>query len=90
MARIEASTKTNFLFVHLTPRQRENVFKVMTRVEVAEGDVVINQGDQGDRFYVVDRGNYEVLVYDSESQQQIVVHETSRGAGRPTVSVNLR
>jgi serine/threonine protein phosphatase PrpC/CRP-like cAMP-binding protein len=76
-----ALSKTNFLFVHLTPKQRDNVFKVMTRVEVRAGDVVIKQGDQGDRFYVVDQGNYQVLVFDSESQSNMCVHEYLEGSG---------
>jgi CRP-like cAMP-binding protein/serine/threonine protein phosphatase PrpC len=81
ITRIEQATKTNFLFAHLTPRQRDNVFKVMSRVEVRKGDVIIKQGDKGDRFYVVDKGNYEVLVYDAESQSHVCVHEYHENSG---------
>jgi CRP-like cAMP-binding protein len=35
---------------------------VMVRVEVKEGDVVIRQGDAGDRFYIIDAGVFEVRV----------------------------
>jgi len=60
MEKIQEITKTNWLFKQLTAQQRNDVYKVMIRVDVNEGDVVIKQGDPGDRFYCVQSGDYEV------------------------------
>lgn len=59
---IAEALKNNFLFQHLNSQQRSTVIGVMQPVLVQEGDVVIRQGDQGDRFYVIDYGRFEVRV----------------------------
>jgi len=61
-ALIGQAIKSNFLFQHLTLAQRSTVIGVMRRVAVAEGEWVIRQGDDGDRFYIVDSGRFEVRV----------------------------
>jgi CRP-like cAMP-binding protein len=38
--------------------------QVMEAESVRAGDVVIRQGDEGDKFYVVDDGTYSVSVTD--------------------------
>jgi hypothetical protein len=53
---IADALKNNFLFQHLNSQQRATVISVMQPVCVKTGDVVIRQGDQGDRFYVIDSG----------------------------------
>ncbi len=59
---ISNAIKSNFLFQHLSAQQRTAVIGVMRQVDVKAGDWVIKQGDQGDRFYVVDSGRFEVRV----------------------------
>jgi len=59
---IAGAIKNNFLFQHLNTAQRNAVIGVMQPVQVTPGEWVITQGDQGDRFYVVDSGRYEVRV----------------------------
>lgn len=49
-----------FLFQHLSKKQMADVVRVMSREQVRKGDAVIKQGDQGDRFYIVDTGEYDV------------------------------
>jgi MFS family permease len=44
------------LFAPLDPKSLELVARQMTRIEVAAGEVVIREGDEGDRFYVVESG----------------------------------
>jgi CRP-like cAMP-binding protein/serine/threonine protein phosphatase PrpC len=61
-ARIDAAVKTNFLFQHLGQQQRDEVFSVMAKVQPKAGDVIMKQGDDGDKFYVVDSGKYEVRI----------------------------
>ena len=38
----------------------DRLARALVRVEVAEGDVVIREGDHGDRFYVVESGGVRV------------------------------
>ena len=54
------SMKDIFLFQHLSKKQMGDVVRVMSREQVVKGDKVIKQGDQGDRFYIVDTGEYDV------------------------------
>jgi cAMP-dependent protein kinase regulator len=44
----------NFLFDSLDPRDFERLVNAFSQVEVAAGDVVIRQGDDGDQFYLVE------------------------------------
>lgn len=46
LMRIKAAVKANFLFQHLNDAQAKQVYDVMKRVAVKQGDVVIRQGDQ--------------------------------------------
>jgi len=59
---INIAIKSNFLFQHLNSSQRQTVIDLMQPIYVSPGHWVIKQGDQGDRFYVVDSGRYEVRV----------------------------
>ena len=44
------------LFSPLEPKKLEAIAQQLVRLEVAAGDVVIREGDEGDRFYVVESG----------------------------------
>ncbi|CAM9148873.1 unnamed protein product [Chrysoparadoxa australica] len=61
-ASILAAIKSNFLFEHVSDAQRQVLLDVMKKVPVKKGDWVIRQGDVGDRFYVIDEGEFEVHV----------------------------
>ena len=61
-ARIEKAVSTNFLFQHLNDQQREVIFQAFERFPVKAGQKVIKQGDPGDKFYVVDTGEYETWI----------------------------
>lgn len=68
VAAISNAMKNNFLFQHLNAAQRNTVIGVMQPVLVQAGLWVITQGDQGDRFYVVDSGRFEVRVQPAGSK----------------------
>ena len=69
-ARIGKAVKSNFLFVHLDAVQQKNIFSVMQKVACNAGDTIIKQGDDGDKFYVVDEGKFDVFVTTSEGGPQ--------------------
>lgn len=46
----------------LPPYEREQLARSATWVEVGAGDVIVKQGDAGDRFYVIAAGEFSVSV----------------------------
>ncbi|KAG7398629.1 WD repeat-containing protein 63 [Phytophthora boehmeriae] len=71
---LEALTKTNWLFRQLTQAQKDDIFAVMERITVQEGDMVIRQGDPGDKFYIVESGDYQVSVRGADGGPENIVH----------------
>ena len=53
---------THFLFEHLGREDMEKVVSAMHSMEANEGDKVINQGDVGELFYVLEEGMCECFV----------------------------
>ena len=91
-ARIAEAIKASFLFQHISPASRELLFSVMEKVKVRAGDWVIRQGDEGDRFYIVDNGRFEVRIKgaasaasaaatDDDDEGGKIVHVYSSGTG---------
>ena len=72
-ARIAEAIKASFLFQHISPANRELLFSVMEKVRVQKGDWVIRQGDEGDRFYIVDNGKFEVRIQSEEKVRRYVL-----------------
>jgi len=66
-------TEANFLFQHLMPEQLEKLYSVFQKQVVKAGDVIIKQGDQGDKFYVVETGEYEVTVQAEDETVHVVM-----------------
>jgi CRP-like cAMP-binding protein len=60
--RIHGAIKKNLLFRNLEEDQRNEVIDAMFEKRVKDGETVIKQGEEGDNFYVVDSGCFEVLV----------------------------
>jgi len=51
-----------FIFRSLEQKQVDKVIDAMFGRDVAPGDVIIEQGDDGDNFYVIESGVYDILV----------------------------
>lgn len=51
-----------FIFRSLDSKQKERVIDAMSRRVVESGDVIIEQGDDGDNFYVIESGTYDIIV----------------------------
>ncbi|KZS13353.1 cAMP-dependent protein kinase type I regulatory subunit [Daphnia magna] len=52
----------NVLFSHLDENERPDILDAMFPVSAHSGEVIIQQGDEGDNFYVIDQGEVEVFV----------------------------
>ena len=44
----------------MSKKQIADVVRVISREQVQAGAVVIRQGDQGEKFYIVDAGEFDV------------------------------
>merc|ERR1712071_125646 len=52
----------NVVFSHLDENERSDIFDAMFPVNGHSGEIIIQQGDEGDNFYVLDQGEVEVFV----------------------------
>lgn len=62
LKRLEQSIGKNFLFNKLDADNRRLVVNCLEEKKVARGDVIIQQGDEGDYFYIVEKGIVEFYV----------------------------
>ncbi|KAL9904260.1 protein kinase, cAMP-dependent, regulatory subunit type 1 isoform 1-T1 [Glossina fuscipes fuscipes] len=62
MAALSKAIAKNVLFSHLDENERSDIFDAMFPVTHLLGENIIQQGDEGDNFYVIDQGEVEVFV----------------------------
>ncbi|CAB4255739.1 similar to Saccharomyces cerevisiae YIL033C BCY1 Regulatory subunit of the cyclic AMP- dependent protein kinase (PKA) [Maudiozyma barnettii] len=62
LKRLEQSIGKNFLFNKLDSDNRRLVVNCLEEKAVQKGDVIIQQGDEGDYFYIVEQGVVEFYV----------------------------
>ncbi|GMH36003.1 hypothetical protein BSKO_03871 [Bryopsis sp. KO-2023] len=60
-ARIRSSIKSSFLFTDLDEEQMNDIILSMVEKKTAAGDIIINEGEDGDNFYVIENGTYEAF-----------------------------
>uniref|UniRef100_A0A8D0DPW5 Protein kinase cAMP-dependent type II regulatory subunit beta n=1 Tax=Salvator merianae TaxID=96440 RepID=A0A8D0DPW5_SALMN len=60
--RLQEACKDILLFKNLDPEQMSQVLDAMFEKLVEGGEHVIDQGDDGDNFYVIDWGTYDIYV----------------------------
>lgn len=76
---IKTAIANNFLFNSLEQEQLQIVINAMSVKEYAAGEDVITQGDDGDDFYVLDKGECECYLKLSDNPEPIMVKEYSHG-----------
>ena len=63
VTRLKASVSANFLFSHLDEEQSSLVLGALVEKPIPAKDIkVITQGDAGDYFYVVEKGQFDIYV----------------------------
>merc|ERR1712156_1014691 len=62
MASLSKAIAKTVLFSHLDENERSDIFDAMFPVSAIPGEVIIQQGDEGDNFYIIDSGEVEVYV----------------------------
>lgn len=70
-AHIERALHDHFLFRKLTDSQCQVLLDCMQRVEVQAGDIVVQQGGEGDCFFVVGNGEFEVFATQEEKNGEV-------------------
>ena len=60
--KIRTALKNSILFKHLETKELEQVVDIMFKVDLDAGKDVITQGEDGDNFYVVEKGVFDIFV----------------------------
>lgn len=81
MQRIQVSIGNNLLFRNLEQDQYRDVLLAMKEVKVDSGVTVIEQGAQGDYFYVVEQGTLDVYVGGAREEGGLGDKKVSYGPG---------
>jgi len=58
------AVRANFMFASVSDEDVEEMIKVMIPKVFTEGEIIIQEGDHGDFFYVVEAGNFDITVQD--------------------------
>lgn len=70
LARLKTAVAGNFLFSHLDDEQSSQVLGALVEKPIpAKGIKVITQGDAGDYFYIVEKGDFDIHINESGSVQ---------------------
>lgn len=80
-----------FLFKSLGEVQLNRIIDVMFPKEVVPGDTVIKQYDDGDNFYIIEYGLYEVLIAEDPDSEPVHVftYENSGNFGELALMYNM-
>ena len=70
----------------MTLKQKKDAVSCMDKVACSDGDLIIKQGDEGDKFYIVDSGTFDVKVRDDEGVMQTVFNYETPGSAFGEVS----
>lgn len=73
MAALSKAIAKNVLFSHLDENERSDIFDAMFPVTHLMGENIIQQGDEGDNFYVIDQGEVEVSFNQLQMDQLILM-----------------
>ena len=77
--RLEDALHANIMFAHLDVDERSQVFDAMFQVEYEAGATIIKQGDEGDNFYVIDKGECDIYVQKGSEESKLVLSLTAGG-----------
>ena len=64
LERLKTAVSSNFLFTHLDDESFGLVLGALAEKKIPAANIrVINQGDEGDYFYVIEEGDFEVYIH---------------------------
>jgi len=62
MQSLSKAIQTNLLFSHLDDSEKSDIFDAMQPFNYKPDETIIQQGEEGDFFYIIDQGEVEVYV----------------------------
>lgn len=62
MQALSKAIQSNLLFSHLDDSEKSDIFDAMQPFNYKAGETIIQQGEEGDFFYIIDQGEVEVYV----------------------------
>lgn len=87
--RLSESVQNIFLFRSLDYEQMMEVLDAMFEKKVDAGEYVIRQGDDGDNFYVIDSGVYEVYVARDSEERHVGTYHDQGSFGELALMYNM-
>ncbi|KAL5234900.1 hypothetical protein ACI65C_002310 [Semiaphis heraclei] len=81
MAALSKAIAKNILFSHLDENERSDIFDAMFQVTFLQGESIIQQGDEGDNFYVYVNSELVTVIGEGGSFGELaLIHGTPRAA----------
>jgi len=71
--------KNCLLFRNFSENELAHMLSISQKIHYPSGQTLIREGDKADSFFILEDGRVEVLVYNSKTQQQLVVTELGEG-----------
>lgn len=88
--RLSHAVRNILLFKSLDVPQMQEVIDAMFERKVKSGETVIQQGDDGDNFYVIQNGTYNIFVAkDNEENKLVGKYENSGSFGELALMYNM-
>jgi CRP-like cAMP-binding protein len=81
--RIKAALKGNFLFQNLPTTQTKQIYDAMKKRTVKANDVVIQQGEKGEEFFVLDEGELAVSILNNSVEVEIMRYRPNPAGANP-------
>eukprot|EP01091_Cochliopodium_minus_P016642 TRINITY_DN6300_c0_g1_i1.p1 TRINITY_DN6300_c0_g1~~TRINITY_DN6300_c0_g1_i1.p1 ORF type:complete len:452 (+),score=107.66 TRINITY_DN6300_c0_g1_i1:152-1357(+) len=72
-AQLENTLKENKIFAHLDIEERRELCNRMVMMKYSKNEEVIRQGEQGDNFYIIGKGECEIFVKDQTQKSKLVM-----------------
>lgn len=87
--RLSEAVQHILLFRSLDPEQMQDVIDAMFERKVVPGDHVIDQGDDGDNFYVIDSGQYDIYVKIDDKDKLVGNYDNKGSFGELALMYNM-
>ena len=81
--RIKKALKGNFMFQNLPETQSKQIYDCMKKTTISAGQVVIQQGDKGESFYVLDDGELKVTIEQDDLNIEIMQYKPNPTGANP-------
>jgi cAMP-dependent protein kinase regulator len=87
--RLNEAVKNILLFRALDPEQMQDILDGMFERKVEPGEQIIHQGDDGDNFYVIDSGQYDIFVEVNGVDKKVGQYENRGFFGELALMYNM-